>query len=63
MESETDMNACESLVDLMPTEKLVVVGSLPISMPLYGSDADNFVQHNTTNFGIRGAFVELLVFV
>ena len=57
MESEKDMNAGEGLVNLMPTEKLVVVGSLPIGMPLYGSDADNFVHHNTTSFGIRGAFV------
>ena len=51
------MNASEGLVNLMPTEKLVVVGSLPIGMPLYGSDADNFVQHNTTSFAIGAGFV------
>ena len=62
MESEKDMNAGEGLVNLMPTKELVVVGSLPISMPLYGSDADNFVHHNTTSFGIRGAFVEFFIF-
>ena len=47
MESEKYMNAGEGLVNLMPTKELVVVRSLPISMPLYGSDADNFVHHNT----------------
>ena len=56
MESEKDMNAGEGLVYLMPTEKLVVVGSLPIGMPLYGSDADNFVHHNTTSFAIGAIF-------
>ena len=57
MKSEKDMNACENFVSSMPTEKLVVVGSLPIGMPLYGSDADNFVQHNTTSFAIGAVFV------
>ena len=56
MESEKYMNAGEGLVNLMPTEKLVVVGRLPISMPLYGSDADNFVHHNTTSFAIGAMF-------
>ena len=56
MESETHMNAGEGLVNLMSTKELVVVCSLPISMPLYGSDADDFVYHNTTSFGIRSTF-------
>ena len=62
MESEENMNAVEGLVNFVPTKELVVVGSLPISMPLYGSDADNFVHHNTTSFGIRGTFEECFVF-
>ena len=57
MESEKDLNAGEGLVNLMPTEKLVVVGRLPIGVPLYNNDADNFVHHNTTSVGIRGALV------
>ena len=50
------MNAVEGLVNFMPTEELIVVGRLPISMPLYGSDADDFVHHNTAGFGIQGTF-------
>ena len=56
MESEEDMNAVEGLVNFVPTKELVVVGRLPISMPLYGSDADDFVYHNTAGFGIQGTF-------
>ena len=56
------MNAGEGLVNFMPTEELVIVGRLPISMPLNGSDADNFVYHNTTRFCIRVTFVERFVF-
>ena len=53
MESEENMNAGEGLGDLMQTEELRIIGRLPMSMPLNGSDADNFVYHNTTGFGIR----------
>ena len=61
MESEENMNAVEGLVNFMPTEELIVVGRLPISMPLYGSDADDFVYHNTTGFDTRGTFEDLFV--
>ena len=56
MESEENMNAVEGLVNFVPTKELVVVGRLPISMPLYGSDADDFVYCNTTTSDTRGTF-------
>ena len=62
MESEENVNAGEGLGDCMPTEELIIICRLPISMPLNGSDADNFVYHNTTRFGIRVTFVERFVF-
>ena len=52
MKSEKDMNACEGVVNLMPIEKLVIVGRLPIGMPLYSNNADNVVHHDTTSFVI-----------
>ena len=61
MKSEENMNAGEGLCDFMPTEDLIIVGRLPISMPLDGSDADNFVYHNTTRLGLRGTLVKGLV--
>ena len=62
MESKENVNAGEGLGDFMPTEEMIIIGRLPISMPLNGNDADNFVYHNTTRFCIRGTFVELFVF-
>ena len=56
------MDAGGGLVNFMPTEELIIVGRLPISMPLNGSDADNFVYHNTTRLGLRVTFEELVVF-
>ena len=50
MKSETNMNAAEGLVNLTPTEQLEIVGRLTIGMPLYSSNADNLVHHDTTNF-------------
>ena len=56
MEFEENTNVVEGLVNFVPTKELVVIGRLPISMPLYGSDADDFVYHNTTSFDTRGTF-------
>ena len=62
MESEENMNSGEGLGHFMPTEELIVVGRLPLSIPLYGSDADDIVYRNTTRFCSRGTFEELVVF-
>ena len=62
MESEENMDAGEGLVNFMPTEDLIIVGRLSISMPLNGSDADNLVYQNTTRLGLRVSFEELVVF-
>ena len=56
------MDAGEGLVNFMPTEEQIIVDRLPISMPLDGNDADNFVYHNTTRLGLRGTLVKGLVF-
>ena len=58
MKFEENMNAGEGLCDFMPTEDLVIVGRLPISVPLDGSDADNFVYYNTSRLGLRGALAK-----
>ena len=46
------MNSGEGLGHFMPTEELIVVGRLPIGMPLYTNNADNLVHHDTTSFVI-----------
>ena len=61
MKSKENMDAGEGLCDFMPTEDLVIVGRLPISVPLDGNDADNFVYYNTSRLGLRGALVKGLV--
>ena len=56
------MDAGEGLSDFMPTEDLKIVGRPPVSMPVNGNDADNFVYHNTTSFDTRGTFEYFFVF-
>ena len=61
MKSEENMDAGEGLCDFMPTEDLVIVGRLPISVPLNGNDADTFVYYNTSRLGLRVTLVKGLV--